>query len=114
MIRRPPRSTLFPYTTLFRSALDGKFFNDAKRAMDLHAPFGGLRGEFRGPVFRQVRDQAEQMIAVGIRRALLPNFVQKLHGFPRKRKRAAQPPETLIELAAPHRAIEGGPAANLA
>jgi len=22
MIRRPPRSTLFPYTTLFRSALD--------------------------------------------------------------------------------------------
>src|SRR6266404_7360191 len=24
MIRRPPRSTLFPYTTLFRSALDGR------------------------------------------------------------------------------------------
>src|SRR3712207_6801849 len=24
MIRRPPRSTLFPYTTLFRSAADGK------------------------------------------------------------------------------------------
>src|SRR5947207_4342309 len=23
MIRRPPRSTLFPYTTLFRSGLDG-------------------------------------------------------------------------------------------
>src|SRR5260370_28124469 len=26
MIRRPPRSTLFPYTTLFRSAPNGKFF----------------------------------------------------------------------------------------
>src|SRR5256885_11182019 len=25
MIRRPPRSTLFPYTTLFRSAGDGSF-----------------------------------------------------------------------------------------
>src|SRR2546430_4245411 len=25
MIRRPPRSTLFPYTTLFRSQLDSKF-----------------------------------------------------------------------------------------
>src|SRR3712207_8067962 len=25
MIRRPPRSTLFPYTTLFRSVLDGTF-----------------------------------------------------------------------------------------
>src|SRR2546430_11348574 len=24
MIRRPPRSTLFPYTTLFRSPLDGE------------------------------------------------------------------------------------------
>src|SRR3712207_8158668 len=24
MIRRPPRSTLFPYTTLFRSALEGR------------------------------------------------------------------------------------------
>src|SRR5688572_32739857 len=24
MIRRPPRSTLFPYTTLFRSLADGK------------------------------------------------------------------------------------------
>src|SRR2546426_8260024 len=24
MIRRPPRSTLFPYTTLFRSVVDGK------------------------------------------------------------------------------------------
>src|SRR2546422_7055336 len=25
MIRRPPRSTLFPYTTLFRSAIAGKW-----------------------------------------------------------------------------------------
>mgnify|MGYP000252177638 CR=1 FL=1 len=24
MIRRPPRSTLFPYTTLFRSTLEGQ------------------------------------------------------------------------------------------
>src|SRR5256885_11344857 len=30
MIRRPPRSTLFPYTTLFRSSL--KFASDDKRA----------------------------------------------------------------------------------
>src|SRR3989338_5234644 len=25
MIRRPPRSTLFPYTTLFRSSMEGVF-----------------------------------------------------------------------------------------
>src|SRR2546430_5223958 len=28
MIRRPPRSTLFPYTTLFRSAVPGFTFTD--------------------------------------------------------------------------------------
>src|SRR3989442_15416447 len=30
MIRRPPRSTLFPYTTLFRSTKD--LYNDAEKA----------------------------------------------------------------------------------
>src|SRR5256885_12394109 len=28
MIRRPPRSTLFPYTTLFRSAFDTEFVGE--------------------------------------------------------------------------------------
>src|SRR2546426_1826140 len=37
MIRRPPRSTLFPYTTLFRS--HGRA-NDPHRARDLGAPAG--------------------------------------------------------------------------
>src|SRR2546422_8484544 len=35
MIRRPPRSTLFPYTTLFRSHGDMELG-------DSHAPLGGL------------------------------------------------------------------------
>src|SRR3712207_7699568 len=30
MIRRPPRSTLFPYTTLFRSGLPRELFEAAK------------------------------------------------------------------------------------
>src|SRR3712207_8711878 len=30
MIRRPPRSTLFPYTTLFRSAVDRPVEEDAR------------------------------------------------------------------------------------
>src|SRR5690349_22453017 len=34
MIRRPPRSTLFPYTTLFRSGA-------AVRAADDYRPYGG-------------------------------------------------------------------------
>ena len=31
MIRRPPRSTLFPYTTLFRSIVKGGEINNASR-----------------------------------------------------------------------------------
>src|SRR2546422_1312261 len=31
MIRRPPRSTLFPYTTLFRSSLTGSAAAEARR-----------------------------------------------------------------------------------
>src|SRR2546421_5287913 len=40
MIRRPPRSTLFPYTTLFRSAMArrGLFFQKLYRRSELVAP----------------------------------------------------------------------------
>src|SRR5687768_17806327 len=40
MIRRPPRSTLFPYTTLFRSA--------PRRRAALHRPLDAVRGQRRG------------------------------------------------------------------
>src|SRR3712207_9509849 len=39
MIRRPPRSTLFPYTTLFRSDKPG---HDGGGVFTRHAPFGVL------------------------------------------------------------------------
>src|SRR5256885_4738575 len=45
MIRRPPRSTLFPYTTLFRSAGGG---HEAKRCADLRTRHGP--GSPRRPV----------------------------------------------------------------
>src|SRR5687767_15692570 len=63
MIRRPPRSTLFPYTTLFRSAVarhgfghvarvtvrgrvvDGCQVADGRRAVELHARACELRHE---------------------------------------------------------------------
>src|SRR2546427_4634362 len=37
MIRRPPRSTLFPYTTLFRSCAHPVFIGAGRRAGDGHA-----------------------------------------------------------------------------
>src|SRR3712207_8983610 len=44
MIRRPPRSTLFPYTTLFRSA----------PRVELHDPFARLRRDLEPPPEREV------------------------------------------------------------
>src|SRR5256885_10694387 len=38
MIRRPPRSTLFPYTTLFRSPFRWKYDTDANSGGTFHAP----------------------------------------------------------------------------
>src|SRR3989442_4718743 len=53
MIRRPPRSTLFPYTTLFRStfakfyggraAWAGGSFHDARGACEVPGPVQGVR-----------------------------------------------------------------------
>src|SRR3712207_6888587 len=45
MIRRPPRSTLFPYTTLFRSGLDRP---------ERHAPIRRKGGGSGGPAQRAV------------------------------------------------------------
>src|SRR3989449_10714281 len=42
MIRRPPRSTLFPYTTLFRSAI-AWYLSSCERLGEL---FTNLRGHF--------------------------------------------------------------------
>src|SRR3712207_9182987 len=63
MIRRPPRSTLFPYTTLFRSALDGRkdealrryrrFAKNLSRELGVEPadPIRALAGEIRSGRF---------------------------------------------------------------
>src|SRR5690349_22995553 len=41
MIRRPPRSTLFPYTTLFRSPADLEVLGDAGQLVPLRGRWHG-------------------------------------------------------------------------
>src|SRR3712207_8771118 len=51
MIRRPPRSTLFPYTTLFRSPCTVQAFRDRETGLgitDVNTRFGGA---FPAPVY---------------------------------------------------------------
>src|SRR5258707_9755516 len=50
MIRRPPRSTLFPYTTLFRSAID--FDNGSDQGDDAVADFADVRAVVDSPYIR--------------------------------------------------------------
>src|SRR2546426_8587168 len=47
MIRRPPRSTLFPYTTLFRSTAAKQLVND----LNLQVTIGGQT--YKGNVFSE-------------------------------------------------------------
>src|SRR5687768_17714667 len=45
MIRPPPRSTLFPYTTLFRSHLAGRHHRDLAASLPEHRRELGERGK---------------------------------------------------------------------
>src|SRR3712207_8914590 len=56
MIRRPPRSTLFPYTPLFRSRDGNKSENRRKRSW--HAPAGDLPDEALRHLY--VKDRSAQ------------------------------------------------------
>src|SRR2546425_4005850 len=65
MIRRPPRSTLFPYTTLFRSEAERPARRPdvglAQLGLDQHVPNAALgRGLEAGPVVAQVVQRSEE------------------------------------------------------
>src|SRR3712207_7778190 len=61
MIRRPPRSTLFPYTTLFRSQPDRRDL--ARRRLALAAP-GDLVRRAGGPGVRGKEGRIETLYTV--------------------------------------------------
>src|SRR5690348_17680459 len=73
MIRRPPRSTLFPYTTLFRSGrvVDEvqQVFEFGREAVALGEAVGPefFEGGFLYPVFRRGRDVPEPLREDGMR-----------------------------------------------
>src|SRR3712207_8858217 len=55
MIRRPPRSTLFPYTTLFRSELRSFLVDITTKVINFPDPKGAAGGGGR-PLVEQIRD----------------------------------------------------------
>src|SRR3712207_7574989 len=67
MIRRPPRSALFPYTTLFRSQRDGNAWLPPGPRQAEHALGDDVLQDLRGAALDRVAARAQQL--VGPRRA---------------------------------------------
>src|SRR3712207_7066925 len=65
MIRRPPRSTLFPYTTLFRSG-DAGGGEGAGDVDALAAGLGGGRGQADHPSAVERSGQLERAVQAGV------------------------------------------------
>src|SRR6266850_7940177 len=95
MIRRPPRSTLFPYTTLFRSEavhrapLSTELERAAPRAVTAEQEIG-LGDRLRRPVHRLQGDDAARGIAVE-RRERPAQHLDALRRAERERGRLALP-----------------------
>src|SRR5256885_15898235 len=82
MIRRPPRSTLFPYTTLFRSidAIgDQPFPRGRQVAVALVAPADGAAADAEGQVMLAA-EQAHGALGRGIEAELAPVVVVEAAG----------------------------------
>src|SRR3712207_6942020 len=66
MIRRPPRSTLFPYTALFRSSADLHPVEADVDVLDRERHVGGAdAGEHPAPVRVLAEDRALEQVAAG-------------------------------------------------
>src|SRR3989454_7045144 len=68
MIRRPPRSTLFPYTTLFRSRSPHMFLEGliiGCYAIECHLTYVYCRGEFRESAMARLEKAIEEARAAG-------------------------------------------------
>ena len=66
MIRRPPRSTLFPYTTLFRSPKEGSIevlgADPAKRQVDFLQDIFYIPEEFATPDRKSTRLNSSHLV----------------------------------------------------
>src|SRR2546430_17309833 len=75
MIRRPPRSTLFPYTTLFRSHLVGGFLERQVRRQGHH--LGAWRHDLPGGLLTELEHALQEAGLVGLELAALPALLDQ-------------------------------------
>src|SRR3712207_8004289 len=65
MIRRPPRSTLFPYTTLFRSPLDRVIHTIGPWPVKVSSKYGQIGGSWIYPM--KNAKTGEDLVSIGFR-----------------------------------------------
>src|SRR5438093_7425278 len=75
MIRRPPRSTLFPYTTLFRS-----------RKLAAERPLKDIRDEYNYPKKKGIKDECSRLLEASTMKSRI-----SLRGRDRKSGSAGMP-----------------------
>src|SRR3712207_9317597 len=82
MIRRPPRSTLFPYTTLFRSIVRGLFLGMTRKQMEQRiddiADFTEL-GDFLHMPLRTYSTGMRIRLALGVVTSIDPEIRSEEH-----------------------------------
>src|SRR5258706_9022513 len=93
MIRRPPRSTLFPYTTLFRSVCRRRVerLRRAREALlrhDGHENLKSAQSVHAPPVFRSEEHTSELQS--------LTNLVCRLLLEKKKKTKVSQPPHRIL------------------
>src|SRR3989441_9784045 len=80
MIRRPPRSTLFPYTTLFRSRIEERFGADVAHLVEGVTKIGRLK--MMAPEARQAENVRKMLLAmVNDVRVVLVKLADRLHNM---------------------------------
>src|SRR5262249_60242545 len=76
MIRRPPRSTLFPYTTLFRS--NEKTVTQFCRKLAAERPLKDIRDEYNYPKKKGIKDECSRLLEASTMKSRRGFAIQRL------------------------------------
>src|SRR5260370_22013649 len=78
MIRRPPRSTLFPYTTLFRSLENEKTVTQFCRKLAAERPLKDIRDEYNYPKEKGIKDECSRLLEASTMKSRRGFAIQRL------------------------------------
>src|SRR5436189_5475957 len=78
MIRRPPRSTLFPYTTLFRSLENEKTVTQFCRKLAAERPLKDIRDEYNYPKKKGIKDECSRLLEASTMKSRRGLAIQRL------------------------------------